>query len=72
MTSNSQPAAIPMAAASSGMRAEVETKWGKFSSAEIAALKDNNDLVAQVQSKYRLDKVQAQNDVDAFAKGRTL
>ena len=50
MTSNSQPAAIPMAAASSGMRAEVETKWGKFSSAEIAALKDNNDLVAQVQS----------------------
>jgi hypothetical protein len=28
--------------------------------------------VAQVQTKYALDKTQAQKDVDAFAKGRQL
>ena len=33
---------------------------------------DKDDLVAKVQTKYALDKVQAQKDVDAFAKGRQL
>jgi hypothetical protein len=54
------------------MRGEIQTKWGRFSAQEIAALKDKHDLVAQVQTKYQLDKTQAQNDVDAFAKGRQL
>jgi hypothetical protein len=58
--------------APSGMRGEIEQKWGKFSAQEIAALKDNDDLVAKVQVKYQLDKPQAQRDVDAFAKGRQL
>jgi len=56
----------------SGMRGEIEQKWGKFSAQEIAALKDNDDLVAGLQTKYQLDKTQAQRDVDAFAKGRQL
>ena len=47
-------------------------KWGKFNSQEIAALKNKDDLVAQVQTKYALDKAQAQKDVDSFAKGRQL
>ena len=47
-------------------------RWGKFSSREIAALKDKDQLVVQVQTKYALDKAQAQKDVDAFAKGRQL
>jgi hypothetical protein len=55
-----------------GMRGEIQRKWGKFSAQEIAALKDKDDLVAQVQAKYSLDKTQAQRDVDAFAKGRQL
>ena len=55
-----------------GMRSEIQVKWGKFSSQEIAALKNKDDLVAQVQSKYALDRAQAQKDVDAFAKGRQL
>ena len=38
------------------MRGEIQTKWGRFSAQEIAALKDKNDLVAQVQTKYQLDK----------------
>ena len=55
-----------------GMRGEIQQKWGKFSAQEISALKDKDDLVAQVQTKYALDKAQAQRDVDAFAKGRQL
>jgi hypothetical protein len=54
------------------MRSEIQKKWGKFSAPEIAALKDKDDLVTQVQAKYALDKSQAQRDVDAFAKGRQL
>ena len=70
MTSNTQPAVATSPTA--GMRGEIEAKWGKFSPAEITALKSKDDLVAQVQTKYSLDKAQAQRDVDAFAKGRQL
>jgi hypothetical protein len=55
-----------------GMRAEIVRRWGKFSDQEIADLKDKDDLVAKVQAKYQLDRAQAQRDVDAFAKGRQL
>ena len=55
-----------------GMRSEIQAKWGKFTTQEIAALKTKDDLVTQVQTKYALDKPQAQRDVDAFAKGRQL
>ncbi len=55
-----------------GLRGEIQAKWGKFDEQEIAALKDNNDLVAQLQTKYQLDRAQAQRDVVAFAKGRQL
>ena len=57
---------------STGMRGEIRQKWGKFSDQEISAIKDNNDLAAQVQSKYALDEAQAKRDVDAFANGRQL
>jgi len=56
----------------SGMRGEIQQKWGNFSAQEVAALKDKDDLVAGLQAKYQLDKRQAQRDVDAFAKGRQL
>lgn len=59
-------------ASATGMRAEIGQKWPKFDAAEIAALKNKDDLVTGVQSKYQLDKTQAQKDVDAFAKGRQL
>src|ERR1700704_6046144 len=53
-----------------GMRGEIQKQWSKFTYQEVAALKNKDDLVAQVQTKYALEKVQAQKDVDAFAKGR--
>lgn len=41
---------------SSGMRGEIQQKWGKFSAQEITALKDKDDLVAGLQAKYQLDR----------------
>ena len=55
-----------------GMRGDIQKQWSKFTYAEVTALKSRDDLVAQVQAKYALDKPQAQKDVDAFAKGRQL
>lgn len=54
------------------MRGEIAQKWDKFSATEIAAIKDKDDLVSQVQTKYGLDRSKAQSEVDAFAKGRLL
>lgn len=72
MTEQAQATAAAPQANTSGMRGEIAAKWGKLSAAEIAALKSKDDLVTEVQSKYSLDKTQAQKDVDAFAKGRQL
>ena len=72
MSNNTQPGASTSQASDKGMRQEITTKWGKFTTQEIADLKDKDDLVAKVQTKYALDKAQAQRDVDAFAKGRAL
>jgi len=70
MSDNAQSEAVRAQASTAGMRREIEQKWG--SAQEIKALKDKDDLVAQVQTKYSLDRAQAQRDVDAFAKGRQL
>ena len=55
-----------------GMRSEIQKRWSKFTHEEVTALKNKDDLVAKVQTKYALDKAHAQKDVDAFAKGRQL
>jgi hypothetical protein len=67
MSQNTAAAASPL-----GMRSEIAVKWPKISAADVTALKTTDDLVAQVQSKYQLDKTQAQKDVAAFANGRPL
>jgi hypothetical protein len=72
MTTTPQPEAAKMQTPAAGLRGEIQQKWGRFNAAEIAALKTNDDLVAQVQTKYQLDRSQAQRDVEAFAKGRKL
>ena len=72
MTDNTKTEASKPQATGTGMRGEIQQKWGKFNAEEIAALKDNGDLVTQVRTKYQLDAAQAQSDVDAFAKGRQL
>jgi hypothetical protein len=67
-----QAHAAPNSSTGAGMRSEIVAKWSKFSAAEVAALKTKDDLIAQVQSKYSLDKAVAQKDVDTFANGRPL
>jgi hypothetical protein len=65
-------AANNAAAKSGGMRGDIAQRWGKFSADEIAALKDKDDLITQIQSKYSIERAQALTDVDSFAKGRPL
>ena len=72
MSTNTQPAGTPSETSAKGMRPEIAAKWGKFSTQEITDLKDKDDLVAQVQTKYGIEKAQAQRDVDTFAMGRAL
>jgi hypothetical protein len=72
MTENTQAAASSAQSNNGGMRSEIAQKWPKFSAQDVSALKSKDDLVTEVQSKYQLDKAQAQKDVDAFARGRQL
>jgi hypothetical protein len=72
MSENAQATAAAPSANATGMRAEIAQKWPKFSAADVIALKSKDDLVNGVQSKYSLDKTQAQKDVDTFANGRQL
>jgi hypothetical protein len=49
---------------------DIGAKWGKFSEQELGALKNKDELIAQVVAKYSIDKAQAQRDVDAVMSGR--
>jgi hypothetical protein len=71
-SSASNAAHNPAGNVASGMRQEIASKWNKFSPAEIAALKNKDDLVTHLMNKYSLDRAQAQRDVEAFARGRQL
>jgi hypothetical protein len=48
----------------------IRGKWGKFSEDDLAALRGRADLVTQLAAKYGIENAQAQQDVDAFLKGR--
>ena len=51
---------------------DIRTKWDKFSESDIAALKDKDDLVAQVVAKYGQEKGLVQREVDTLLKGRAI
>jgi len=72
-TSNTAPASNANSAEKKQiLLKDIGAKWGKFSEQELGALKNKDDLVTQVVSKYSLDKAQAQRDVDAVMKGRQI
>ena len=52
--------------------ADLRRRWGKLDDRELAAIKTRHDLVRQIQSKYGLDKAQAQTNVDVWAGGRVF
>jgi hypothetical protein len=73
--STSAPATNPMqdkAQAKKLLRADIGSKWGKFSEQELTDLKDNDDLVTQLVAKYGLERDAAQRDAAAVVKGRTF
>lgn len=72
MSQNAQATASAPQSNAQGMREEIANKWPKLNAADITALKTKDDLVKQVQAKYKLDATQAQKDVDTFAAGRQL
>lgn len=51
---------------------EIGSKWNKFSEQDLSALKNRDDVISGVVSKYGLEKAQAQRDVDALLKGRHI
>jgi hypothetical protein len=54
------------------VRSEVGAKWKKFSEQDLSALKDRDDLVREVVSRYGIEKSEAQRDVDSVLKGRHI
>ena len=51
---------------------DIASKGSKFSETEIAALKNRDELVTGVQSKYSLEAGQAGREVDSVLKGRSF
>lgn len=54
------------------LREEIGSKWGKFTTDELTKLKNNDDLVAQLVTKYGLAKDAATRDAAALVKGRAF
>jgi hypothetical protein len=52
------------------IRTDIKAKWDKFSDQDLASLKNKDELVNQVVTKYGLERNVAQKDVDALLKGR--
>jgi hypothetical protein len=68
-TSNNTPNSIENAQL---IRKDIKAKWDKFSEQELTSLKNKDELVTQVMSKYNVEKPAAQRDVDALLKGREI
>jgi hypothetical protein len=51
---------------------DIHAKWDKFSDTDLAALKNKDDLVTQIVSKYGQEKSLVQREVDTLLKGRMI
>jgi hypothetical protein len=49
---------------------DIRERWANFNEVELAKIKSRSDLVRQIQAKYGLNKLQAETNVDVWAKGR--
>ncbi len=54
------------------VRREVGAKWGKLSEQDLSALRDKDDLVQKIVSRYGIETSEAQRDVDLVLKGRHI
>ncbi len=69
---DAKPVDAKSAEMKSTLTKDIHGKWDKFSEIEIGALKSNDDLIAQVGSKYALSAAQARTDVMALLAGRHI
>jgi hypothetical protein len=60
------------AEASRTIRREVGARWDKLSEQDLSALKDRDDLVQEIVSRYGIETSEAQRDVDLVLKGRPI
>jgi len=54
------------------IRREVGAKWDKLSEQDLSALRDRDDLVQEIVSRYGIETSEAQRDVDLVLKGRPI
>jgi hypothetical protein len=54
------------------VRREVGAKWDKLSEQDLSALKDRDDLVQKIVSRYGIETSEAQRDVDLVLRGRHI
>jgi hypothetical protein len=54
------------------VRREVGAKWDKFSEQDLSALKNRDDLVQAIVSRYGIETNEARRDVDLVLKGRPI
>jgi hypothetical protein len=54
------------------LRSEIGDKWGKFTTQELADLKNNDDLVSALVAKYGLEKDAATRDAATVVQGRAF
>jgi hypothetical protein len=59
-------------AAKKQLRADIGSKWGKFSAEELTGLQNNGDLVTQLAAKYGLEKDAPTRDAAAVVNGRAF
>jgi len=51
---------------------DIRAKWGKFSEDDLGRLRNNDDLVNEIASRYSIDRALAQSDVDTMMRGRQI
>jgi hypothetical protein len=74
-TSNANVSGAPPAIAAESRQIvlkEIRSKWNKFSERNLWALKNRDDVISGVVTKYGLEKAQVERDVDALLKGGTF
>ena len=70
----SLPGPTPMQARAEArmLRAEIGSRWDRFTTQELDDLKDNDALVAALVAKYGLDKDTATRDAAAVVQDRAF
>jgi hypothetical protein len=70
--SSTAPTPMQARAEAKMLRAEIGNRWDKFTQPELDALRNNDDLVAQLVAKYGLGQDAATREAAALVRGRAF